>query len=71
MVKITSESIFGARHALETISQLIIFDNVRRELQIVADFYIDDRPAFPHRGLTLDTVRNYFNIDAIKRTIGN
>ncbi|XP_055306307.1 chitooligosaccharidolytic beta-N-acetylglucosaminidase-like [Sitodiplosis mosellana] len=69
VVNITSETIFGARHALETISQLIIFDNVQRELQIVGDFDIDDRPAFPHRGFMLDTVRNYFNIDAIKRTI--
>lgn len=67
---ITAESIFGARHALETISQLIIFDDIRNELQMVGDFEIDDRPAFPHRGFVLDTVRNYFSIDSIKRTIG-
>lgn len=71
VVNITAETIFGARHALETISQLIVFDNIRRELQIVGDFNIDDRPAFPHRGFLLDTIRNYFTIDSIKRTIGN
>lgn len=67
---IRAESIFGARHALETISQLIVFDDIRNELQMVGDFEVDDRPAFPHRGFALDTVRNYYGINSIKRTIG-
>lgn len=71
IVKVKADTIFGARHALETISQLIIFDDIRRELQIVADFEIDDKPVFPHRGFLLDTSRNYFSIESIKRTIGN
>lgn len=33
-VKIESPSIFGARHALETLSQLVVFDDIRRELQV-------------------------------------
>lgn len=71
IVKVKAETIFGARHAFETISQLIVFDDIRRELQIVADFDIDDKPVFPHRGFLLDTSRNYFTVDSIKRTIGN
>lgn len=70
VANIRAESIFGARHALETISQLIVFDDIRNELQMVGDFEVDDRPAFPHRGFTLDTVRNYYGINSIKRTIG-
>lgn len=70
IVKIKAETIFGARHALETISQLIVYDNIRKELQMVGEFEIDDKPAYPHRGFLLDTSRNYFSIDSIKRTIG-
>lgn len=70
VANITAETIFGGRHAFETISQLIIFDSVQEELQIVDDFEIDDKPAYPHRGFLLDTVRNYYPGEAIKRTIG-
>lgn len=70
IIQIKAETIFGARHALETISQLIIYDDIRSELQIVGEFEIDDRPAFPHRGFLLDTSRNYFSVESIKRTIG-
>lgn len=68
---VQAETIFGARHAIETIAQLIVFDDIHRELQIVRDFEVDDKPAFPHRGFLLDTNRNYFPVDDIKRTIGN
>lgn len=71
IIKIKAETIFGARHALETVSQLIVFDNIRKELLVVGEFEIDDGPAFPHRGFLLDTARNYFSVDSIKRTIGN
>lgn len=70
IIKIKAHTIFGARHAIETISQLIIFDDIRRELQIAADFDIEDKPAFPHRGFLLDTSRNYFDVASIKRAIG-
>lgn len=70
IVRIKAETIFGARHAFETISQLIVFDNIRNELQIVGEFEVDDKPAYPHRGFLLDTARNYFSVESIKRTIG-
>lgn len=70
LAKIRAETIFGARHALETLLQLIIFDNIRNELQIVGEFEIDDKPVFKHRGVLLDTSRNYFSVESIKRTIG-
>lgn len=70
LVKIRAETIFGARHALETLSQLVVFDNIRNELQIVGEFEIDDKPVFKHRGVLLDTSRNYFSVESIKRTIG-
>lgn len=70
IVKIRAETVYGARHAIETISQLIVFDNIRKELQMVGEFEIDDKPAYPHRGFLLDTARNYFPVESIKRTIG-
>lgn len=70
IMKVKAHTIFGARHALETISQLIVFDDIRRELQVVGDFEIEDKPVFPHRGFLLDTSRNYFDVTSIKRTIG-
>lgn len=68
---VQAETIFGARHAIETIAQLIVFDDIHRELQIVSGFEVDDKPAFPHRGFSLDTNRNYFPVQDIMRTIGN
>lgn len=34
LVKINAETVFGARHGLETLSQLVIFDDIRNELQV-------------------------------------
>lgn len=69
-IRIQAETIFGARHAVETISQLTVYDNIRGEIQVVANFEIDDRPVFAHRGFLLDTSRNFYSVNAIKRTIG-
>ncbi|XP_058459598.1 chitooligosaccharidolytic beta-N-acetylglucosaminidase-like isoform X2 [Malaya genurostris] len=68
-VKIDAKNYFGARHALETLAQLIVFDDLRNELQVVADVEIQDAPMFPHRGISLDTSRNYVDLKSIKRTI--
>lgn len=61
---------FGARHGLETLSQVLIYDDIRRELQILARADIDDKPAFKWRGLLLDTSRNFFSVKSIKHTLG-
>ncbi|XP_057664989.1 chitooligosaccharidolytic beta-N-acetylglucosaminidase isoform X2 [Diorhabda carinulata] len=68
-VRIIANNYFGARHGLQTLSQLIIFDDLRDELQIPTEVVITDKPAYPHRGLLLDTSRNYITVDAIKKTI--
>ena len=31
---------------------------------------ISDGPVYPHRGISLDTARNYITVESIKRTIG-
>lgn len=45
--------------------------SLEHNFQIVAEFDIVDEPVFKHRGLLLDTSRNYFSVASIKRTIGN
>ncbi|KAK2576761.1 hypothetical protein KPH14_005406 [Odynerus spinipes] len=66
---ITAATYFGARNGIETLSQLIVFDDLRDQVQIVKDVYIEDKPAFPYRGILLDTSRNFVSIEVIKNTI--
>nr|AAX94571.1 beta-N-acetylglucosaminidase [Choristoneura fumiferana] len=66
---ITGGSFFGVRHGLETLSQLILYDDIRDHLLIVRDVSIEDKPVYPYRGILLDTARNYYTIDSIKKTI--
>ena len=54
---------------METLNQLIIYDDVTDSLVIMRDANITDSPAFPFRSLALDTSRNYFPMESIKRTI--
>jgi hypothetical protein len=66
---IVSAQFFGAHYGLETLSQLMTFDDVADSLVIMRDVNITDSPAFPFRALALDTARNYFSVASIKRTI--
>ncbi|XP_017890303.1 chitooligosaccharidolytic beta-N-acetylglucosaminidase [Ceratina calcarata] len=66
---ITANSYFGARHALETLSQMIVFDDLRNEIQIPSEISIVDGPVYPYRGLLLDTSRNFVDKSTILRTI--
>ncbi|XP_014364864.2 chitooligosaccharidolytic beta-N-acetylglucosaminidase [Papilio machaon] len=66
---ITGNTFFGVRHGLETLSQLIVYDDIRDHLLIVRDVFISDKPTYPYRGILLDTARNYIDVDIIKSTI--
>ncbi|XP_018336049.1 chitooligosaccharidolytic beta-N-acetylglucosaminidase isoform X2 [Agrilus planipennis] len=74
-VTITAPSAFGARHALETLSQLItsykIQENgiIHHQFVIVSKAVIKDKPQYPYRGLLLDTARNFLSVHTIKRQI--
>ena len=65
----SAQTYFGARHGLETLSQLITFDSentLEEDLHIPSEVYIKDEPMYPYRGLLLDTSRNYYSIGSIK-----
>jgi len=69
VANITADTFFGARHALESLSQLIGYDMLSDSLQIVSSAEIIDSPAFPYRGLMLDTSRNFFSVKSILRVL--
>ncbi|XP_048480304.1 chitooligosaccharidolytic beta-N-acetylglucosaminidase isoform X2 [Plutella xylostella] len=66
---IIGRTFFGIRHGLETLSQLVIYDDIRDLVLITRDVSVDDGPVYPYRGILLDTARNYFTVESIKRTI--
>ncbi|KOC64317.1 Chitooligosaccharidolytic beta-N-acetylglucosaminidase, partial [Habropoda laboriosa] len=68
-VAITAKSYFGARHALETMSQMIIFDDTLEKIQIPNEISITDGPVYPYRGVLLDTSRNFVDKATILQTI--
>lgn len=66
---ISAQNYFGSRHGLETLAQLVIYDDIRDEFQIVRDVDIRDKPTYTYRGILLDTSRNFISVDGIKRTL--
>jgi len=68
-VSITATSYYGARHGLETLSQMISYDDLSDTLQIYEQAIVEDKPKFSHRGLLLDTSRNFMSKKVIKQII--
>ncbi|XP_030764713.1 probable beta-hexosaminidase fdl isoform X3 [Sitophilus oryzae] len=72
VANITAKTYFGARHGLETLSQLIWWDEYAGHagaLKIIKGATIQDAPAFPYRGLMVDTARNFMSIESLKRVL--
>ncbi|CAL8095478.1 unnamed protein product [Orchesella dallaii] len=68
-VDIVGATYFGVRHGLETLGQLIAYDEFNKCLRIVKEAAIEDRPAFAYRGLMIDTSRNFIPILYLKRMV--
>ena len=58
-VNVTAETYFGARHGLESLSQLITYDELTDSLQMHQSASITDRPVYPHRGNALSDQANF------------
>lgn len=71
VVTVIAETYFGARHALETLSQLIWWDEFDDGgmLKILTDVSIVDGPKFPYRGVMVDTARNFFPLEQLKNVV--
>ncbi|XP_047951326.1 beta-hexosaminidase 1-like isoform X2 [Salvia hispanica] len=69
-ITIEANSVYGALHGLETLSQLCAFDYGTKTVKLYnAPWYIQDKPRFEYRGLLLDTSRHYLPIEIIKQVI--
>ncbi|KAK9761433.1 Glucosamine-6-phosphate isomerase (Glucosamine-6-phosphate deaminase) (GNPDA) (GlcN6P deaminase) [Basidiobolus ranarum] len=65
-----ANSVYGALRGLESFSQLIKWTEETNQYRIpLAPVSITDKPAFPHRGVMIDSSRNFLKIADIKRTI--
>jgi hexosaminidase len=69
-IKIHAKTVYGALRALESFSQLVIFDYTNENYIITSTpISIQDSPRYNHRGLMLDSARHYQPVSVIKRTI--
>ncbi|XP_014243323.1 chitooligosaccharidolytic beta-N-acetylglucosaminidase [Cimex lectularius] len=70
-VEINATTVFGTRHALETLLQLTAtqYKNKRCVILMLTKADIKDRPVFRHRGLLIDTSRTFLPLADIERTI--
>jgi hexosaminidase len=68
-VDVFAKTFFGARHALETLSQLIRKCRRTGNLFIHSRIDIEDEPKFPYRGLMLDVSRHFISKHKIKKII--
>ncbi|RAL53947.1 hypothetical protein DM860_004418 [Cuscuta australis] len=62
---LSAQTVWGAMRGLETFSQLVYGDPAR----VAAGLYISDAPLFPHRGVMLDTSRNFYAVEDLLRLI--
>ncbi|KAH6634323.1 glycoside hydrolase family 20 protein [Chaetomium sp. MPI-SDFR-AT-0129] len=69
-VKLSAVSSIGVLHGLETFSQLFYQHSTGTSWYTpYAPIDIRDAPKFPHRGIMIDTARNYLPVENILRTI--
>ncbi|GAY31777.1 hypothetical protein WN943_020964 [Citrus x changshan-huyou] len=66
IANLTAHTVWGAMRGLETFSQLVWG---KPNLLVASGLYVWDSPLFAHRGLMVDTSRNYYGVDDILRTI--
>ncbi|XP_010557048.1 PREDICTED: beta-hexosaminidase 2 [Tarenaya hassleriana] len=63
---LTAQTVWGAMRGLETFSQMVWG---KGRLYVPVGILVWDSPLFAHRGLMLDTSRNYYGVEDIMRTI--
>merc|ERR1719347_1650985 len=56
-VGVTAPTYYGARLGLETLAQMISYDDLSDTLQIYDSASVSDKPEYKHRGILLDTSR--------------
>ena len=67
-VTVTATTFFGARHAFETLTQLVARPptGYSKGLSMVQSAVVEDAPAFTYRGVMLDTSRHFLPISTLQ-----
>ena len=69
-IAITAQTVFGAYHALETLSQLVTFNFDAGSYEVAAaPWKITDEPRFAHREVLMDSARHFEPVETIKSLI--
>jgi hexosaminidase len=69
-IEIHATTIYGALRALETLSQVIVYDFDIAHYKVTnAPISVSDYPRFKHRGILIDTARHFEPIPALKRLV--
>ncbi|KAJ2617710.1 Glucosamine-6-phosphate isomerase (Glucosamine-6-phosphate deaminase) (GNPDA) (GlcN6P deaminase) [Coemansia sp. RSA 1365] len=65
---LSANTVYGAIRGLESFSQLLMSYEGARVVRNTP-VHIEDKPVLAHRGILLDTARNYYPVEDIKRTL--
>jgi len=65
---LVSKTIWGAIRGLDSFAQLVSWDG-DQQLYSVAAGEVNDAPAYPYRGILLDTARHFLPVSALLRTL--
>ncbi|KAJ2777402.1 Glucosamine-6-phosphate isomerase (Glucosamine-6-phosphate deaminase) (GNPDA) (GlcN6P deaminase) [Coemansia interrupta] len=63
-----AKTVYGALRGLETFSQLLETFEGKRVIR-KTPIHIEDKPVLAHRGISLDTARNFYPVKALERTL--
>ncbi|KAJ1814353.1 Glucosamine-6-phosphate isomerase (Glucosamine-6-phosphate deaminase) (GNPDA) (GlcN6P deaminase) [Coemansia sp. RSA 2599] len=66
--KLRAKTVYGALRGLETFSQLLETFAGKRVVRNTP-IHIEDKPVLPHRGISLDTSRNFYPVKDLERTL--
>ena len=66
---ITSEDYFGSRHGIEALFQLMEYDDLVEDFIMVSAANIKDEPEFSHRGISMDTSRNFISKETLMKIL--
>lgn len=70
-----ASSVFGALHGLATFEQLLFryhaTDDTSKEVILIADapWEVEDAPRFRHRGMLVDTSRQFLSLETVKENV--
>lgn len=64
-IEITSETPWGALHALSTLNQIVFYDDEKDQYYLELSVEIVDWPNYSHRGVLIDSGRNFLTVSSI------